>query len=86
MIARNNEDSIGRCLDSVKHLVDEIIVVDTGSTDNTKEIVSRYTDKIYHFDCNGDDAAAWNHAFGLAAKDYILWLHTQDIFTEDASL
>ena len=42
MIVRNEEDVLARCLDSVKDLVDEIIIVDTGSTDTTKEIVKEY--------------------------------------------
>lgn len=50
MIVKNEEESLGRCLDSVKHLVDEIVIVDTGSTDRTKEIAGRYTDRIYDFE------------------------------------
>ena len=47
MIIKNEEKTIARCLDSVKDLVDEIIIVDTGSTDKSKEIVSKYTDKVF---------------------------------------
>ena len=46
MIVKNEEEVLSRCLDCVKQFADEIIVVDTGSTDKTKEIASRYTDKI----------------------------------------
>ena len=53
MIVKDEEPVIARCLDSVRDLVDEIIVVDTGSSDGTKEIVSGYTDKIYDFEWNG---------------------------------
>ena len=49
MIVRNEEKTIARCLDSVCDIADEIIIVDTGSTDRTKEIVARYTDKIFEF-------------------------------------
>lgn len=50
MIVKNEEDTLGRCLTSVKELVDEIIIADTGSTDRTKEISSEFTDKIYDFE------------------------------------
>ncbi|WP_245856208.1 glycosyltransferase family 2 protein [Paenibacillus rigui] len=79
MIVKNEEDAIARCLDSVKQLVDEIIIVDTGSTDQTKAIVSRYTDKVYDFEWIDDFAAARNYAFSLAGKNYILWLDADDV-------
>ena len=47
MIVKNEEAVLARCLDSLKNLMDEIIIVDTGSTDRTKEIAMQYTDKIY---------------------------------------
>ena len=50
MIVKNEEAVLARCLDSIADLVDEIIIVDTGSTDRTKEIASYYTDKIYDFE------------------------------------
>ena len=43
MIVKNEEDTIARCLESVKDIVDEINIVDTGSTDQTKEVLRRYT-------------------------------------------
>ena len=49
MIVRNEENVLARCLESVKDVVDEIIIVDTGSTDRTKEIAAFYTDKIFDF-------------------------------------
>ena len=53
MIVKNEEAVLKRCLDSIADLMDEIIIVDTGSTDKTKEIAAQYTDKIYDFMCIG---------------------------------
>lgn len=82
MIVRNESEVICRCLDSVKDIVDEIIIVDTGSTDNTKAIVSRYTDKIFDFEWIDDFATARNFAFSHASMDYILWLDADDVLLE----
>lgn len=60
MIVKNEEMHIARCLDSVAELVDEIIIIDTGSTDRTVEIVSNYTSKIFSFQWNDDFANARN--------------------------
>ena len=62
MIVKNEERVLKRCLDSVRDLVDEIIIVDTGSTDATKRIAAGYTDKIYDFTWNDDFSAARNFA------------------------
>lgn len=82
MIVKNEEKVLARCLDSVKDLVDEIIIVDTGSTDNTKTIAGNYTDKIYDFAWIDDFAAARNYAFSRATQDYILWLDADDLLLE----
>ena len=80
MIVKNEEDVIGRCLDSVSDLVDEINIVDTGSTDRTKEIVAKYTDRIFDFEWIDDFSAARNFSFQQATRQYILWLDADDIF------
>lgn len=49
MIVKNEEKVLARCLDSVKPAVDEIVILDTGSTDATKDVAARYTDRIYDF-------------------------------------
>jgi glycosyltransferase involved in cell wall biosynthesis len=82
MIVKNEEAVIGRCLASVQDIVDEIIIVDTGSSDQTKEIVKQYTDKIYDFEWIHDFAAARNYAFSLATQDYILWLDADDVLLQ----
>lgn len=71
MIVKNEEAVLARCLDTVADLMDEIIIVDTGSTDRTKDIASRYTDKIYDFEWIKDFSAARNYSFSLATMDYI---------------
>ncbi|MCB8818115.1 tetratricopeptide repeat-containing glycosyltransferase family 2 protein [Desulfosporosinus shakirovi] len=82
MIVRNEEDTIARCLDSIKGIPDEIIIVDTGSTDRTKEIVKEFTHNIFDFIWIDDFATARNFAFSKATKDYILWLDADDIFSD----
>ena len=50
MIVRDEESVLARCLDSVRDLVDEIIIVDTGSLDDTKAIARRYTENVFDFE------------------------------------
>ncbi len=71
MIVKNEEAVLDRCLSSVADLMDEIVIVDTGSADRTKEIASHYTDKIYDFDWADDFSAARNFSFSKAVMDYI---------------
>ena len=80
MIVKNEEKILARCLDSVADLVDEIVIVDTGSTDATKKIAANYTDKIYDFTWVDDFSAARNFAFSKAEKDYI---YTADMDEEN---
>lgn len=82
MIVKNEEDVLARCLDSVQGIVDEIIIVDTGSTDTTKQIAARYTNHVYDFVWIDDFAAARNFSFSKATKEYIFWLDADDVFLE----
>jgi tetratricopeptide (TPR) repeat protein len=83
MIVKNEEQVLAKCLESVKSIVDEIIIVDTGSTDNTKEIASQYTDKIFDFAWENDFATARNFSFSKATMDYQMWLDADDIITPE---
>lgn len=83
MIVKNEEDVLARCLDSVQGLADEIILVDTGSTDATRDIARRYTDKVFDFVWVDDFAAARNVSFEHATMEYCLWLDADDVI-EDA--
>ena len=71
MIVKNEEKVLARCLDSLAGLWEELIIVDTGSCDKTKEIAARYTDKIYDFVWTGNFSAARNFSFSKASCDYI---------------
>lgn len=71
MIVKNEEAVLERCLNSIADLMDEIIIVDTGSQDNTKEIAKRYTDKVFQFQWVDDFSKARNFSFSKATKDYI---------------
>ena len=71
MIVKNEEKNLTGCLDCLKQVADEIVIVDTGSTDRTKEIAAGYTDKVYDFAWVDDFSAARNFAFSKATMDYI---------------
>lgn len=82
MIVKNEEKVLARCLDSVADLMDEIVIVDTGSTDRTKEIAARYTDMIYDFVWVDDFSAARNFAFSKAHMDYIYSADADEVLDE----
>lgn len=79
MIVKNEEEVLARCLESIKNIVDEINIVDTGSTDKTVEIAKQYTDRVFHYEWNSDFAAARNESLKYATKDYILYLDADDV-------
>ena len=79
MIVKNEEDVLARCLDFAINFADEIIIVDTGSTDRTKEIAALYTDQVYDFEWIDDFAAARNFAFSKATMEYCMWLDADDM-------
>ena len=83
MIVKNEERILKRCLDSVKDLVDEIVIVDTGSTDTTRQIAERYTDKIYDFTWIDDFSAARNFAFSKATQEYIYSADADEVLSEE---
>jgi len=82
MIVKNESAVLGRCLDSVQGMMDEIIIVDTGSTDDTKAIAAIYTDHLMDFEWTDDFAAARNVSFDQAAMDYIFWMDADDVLQE----
>lgn len=83
MIVKNEEAVLKRCLDSLRGLTDEIIIVDTGSTDRTKEIAAAYTDKIYDFAWTGSFADARNFSFSKATKEYIYCADADEVLDDE---
>jgi glycosyltransferase involved in cell wall biosynthesis len=79
VIARDEEKNLPRCLGSVRGLFDEIVVVDTGSTDRTKTIAEEYGARVFDFPWIDDFAAARNAALEHATGDYIFWLDADDV-------
>lgn len=78
MIVKDEEQSLPRLFDSVAKHVDEIVVVDTGSTDNTKQVAESYGAQVYDFEWVDDFSAARNFSFSKATGDWILWLDADD--------
>lgn len=82
MIVKNESAVLARCLDSIADLMDEIIIVDTGSTDNTKEIAAQYTSRIYDFKWTSDFSAARNFSFSKATMEYIYTADADEILDD----
>jgi len=78
MIVKNEEKYLRGCLESVKGVVDEIVVVDTGSTDKTVEIAKEYGAKIYFFEWSKDFSAARNFALEKCTHEWILYLDADE--------
>lgn len=79
MIVKNEEEVLGRCLECMKDLVEEIVVADTGSQDATKEIAAAYTDRIFDFPWQEDFSAARNFALGKGRMEYLMWMDADDV-------
>ncbi|MDD6351037.1 MAG: glycosyltransferase family 2 protein [Lachnospiraceae bacterium] len=83
MIVKNESHVLARCLDSLQGLFDQIVIVDTGSTDDTKEIAARYTDEVYDFVWQDDFSAARNFAFSKCSGDYIYSADADEVLDSD---
>jgi O-antigen biosynthesis protein len=81
MIVKNEERHIINCLKSVRDIVDEMIVVDTGSTDRTKDIAQVFGAKVFDFRWTGDFSAARNHSLEQATGDWILVLDADEVIS-----
>lgn len=79
MIVKNEEEVLARCLECVKQFADEIVIVDTGSEDDTKDIAKKYTDLVFDFAWCDDFGKARNFAFDHGTKDFKMWLDADDV-------
>jgi tetratricopeptide (TPR) repeat protein len=78
MIVRNEGHQLAECLRPVAGLFDEIIIVDTGSTDNTREVARQFTPQVFDFPWCDDFSAARNESLKHATGDWIFWLDADD--------
>lgn len=83
MITKNEGSNIARCIESYREIVDEVIIVDTGSTDDTVDIAKSYDAKVYFREWDNDFASAKNYALDHATGDWIIFLDSDEFF--DAS-
>ncbi len=81
IIGKNEEKNIENCLEPLTHYPFEIIYVDTGSTDRTKELAAKYTEHIYDFEWIGDFSAARNFSLSKASHNYVLVLDCDEYLT-----
>lgn len=78
MIVRNEERNLAECLQPVAALFDQIVIVDTGSTDATRDVASRYTPHVVDFPWCDDFSAARNESLRHATGDWVMWLDADD--------
>ena len=84
MIVKNEEKYLWDCLNSVNGVVDEIVLIDTGSTDNTKKIAEEFGAKIYDYKWKNDFSESRNYALEKANGDWILYLDADERLTENS--
>lgn len=78
VITKNEEKFLEQCLNSISSIIDEIIIVDTGSKDNTKDIAKKFNAKIYDFKWQNDFSKARNFSLQKATKEWILVLDADE--------
>lgn len=84
MIVRNEEKMLEGCLESVQGIVDEIVIVDTGSTDNTLKIAEKFGTKIFNFIWNNDFSAARNESLKHCTGEWILYMDADERLNEQS--
>ena len=79
MIVKDEQEVLEKCFESVAGVFDEIVIVDTGSKDHTREIAQKYADVTAAYRWKNDFSAARNYSFSLSSADYVMWLDADDI-------
>ena len=82
MITKDEEEFLPRCLTSVKELVHEIIIVDTGSADRTIDVAEAFGAKIYHHSWEDDFSKHRNQSISYAAGDWILVMDADEVIAK----
>lgn len=85
MIVKDEENNLRRCLDSVAHIVDEMIIVDTGSSDRTVDIAGEFGADIYHYSWSNDFSAARNYSIEQCNADWLLLLDADEELDQSAA-
>jgi tetratricopeptide (TPR) repeat protein len=83
MIVKNEEANLPRCLTSVRDAVDEIVILDTGSTDRTPEIAEEFGAKLHHFEWPNDFSIARNQSLNYVEGDWVLVLDADETLVEN---
>ena len=83
LIVKNEEKVLARCLNCARQFADEIVVVDTGSTDSTKQIAKIFTQNVYNFKWVDDFSKARNFSFQKATCDFVMWLDADDVISKE---
>ncbi|WDF97397.1 glycosyltransferase [Pectobacterium carotovorum subsp. carotovorum] len=82
MIVRNEALHLGNALKAIAKYFDDIVVVDTGSTDNSKDVAKNFTDKVYDFKWISDFSAARNYSLQFAKHDWILVIDADEVINK----
>ena len=83
MIVRDNAPTLPACLESIRPWMDEMVIADTGSTDETPKIVQDYGGKLYHFPWCDDFSAARNESINHAKGEWVFWMDSDDTITPE---